>query len=61
MLRERPAAAGIELGQHVVEEKQRWIAATVGNQVCLGEEQSENDEPLLALGAEASQVTRPAQ
>ncbi len=46
------AAAGVELGEDVVEEQQRRR----GKELRLGEEQGEQGEPLLALRAEAPQV-----
>src|SRR5436853_298649 len=52
------AARGIELREDVVEEEKRRDTAALGDQFALGEEEREDREPLLALRAEAPQVTR---
>ena len=53
-LGERAAAVRVELGQDVVEEKQRREATALGDQLGLGEQQRKDGEALLALGAEAA-------
>src|SRR5262249_34411415 len=54
--REDPAAARIELREHVVEKKQRRHTRPVGNRVRLSEQDSEQSKSLLPLRAEAPQV-----
>ncbi len=53
---EDPAAVGVELGEHVVEQEERRDPGAVGDRLGLGEQQGEQSEPLFALGAEAAQI-----
>jgi len=55
-LTQRAAAALVELRERVVEEQQRRHAASVSDQLCLGEEKRQDGEALLALRAERPQV-----
>ena len=51
-----PAPLGIELREHVVEQKEWRHPAPRGDRLGLGEEEREEREPLLSLRAEAPQV-----
>ena len=51
-----PAAAGIELREHVVEQEKRRNTGAVDDGLRLGEEKRKQREPLLSLRAEAAQV-----
>ena len=55
-LAERPAAARVELGEHVVEQQERRHARPLRDGLRLGEQQREHGEALLALRAVQAQV-----
>ncbi len=58
---EHPAAIGVELAHDVVEQHQRGSPALDGQHRALGEQQRQQREPLLALGAERLQLASVAQ
>ena len=50
------AALGVELAHHVVEQHQRDLAALLGEHGPLGEQQGQQRQALLALGAVHAQL-----
>src|SRR5207244_4298777 len=60
-VRQNPAAPGIELRKHVVQQKQRPRPTLLLKQLGLSEQKREDGKPLLTLRPERAQVARARQ